>query len=201
MHITHSPAVGATFPFVYQVIWSGRQDSNLRPPVPKTGVLTNWTTSRNVWFSIILRITTNPWELVSFTPTSDFHRRSPLVCTQPLWNSHCLLTCSLPSLSSIRFHIVLGILIPWILTLWVYTWALFVFHFSYWSWTCLNNRHFLYFIVLLGSGCGSRTQLSWGYEPQMIFEHPYFRSSYPFHSPANFLFISKNLSRQPDSNR
>ena len=34
-----------------------------------------------------------PWELISFTPTSDFHRRSPIVCTQPLWNSHCLLTC------------------------------------------------------------------------------------------------------------
>lgn len=28
------------------VCWSGRQDSNLRPPVPKTGVLANWTTSR-----------------------------------------------------------------------------------------------------------------------------------------------------------
>ena len=33
-----------------------------------------------------------PWELVSFTITSDFHRRSPRVCTLPLWNSNCLLT-------------------------------------------------------------------------------------------------------------
>ena len=68
------------------------------------------------------------------------------------------------------------------------------------NWTTSRNVWFS-IIVLLGSGCGSRTQLSWDYEPQMIFEHPYFRSSYPFHSPANFLFISKNLSRQPDSNR
>ena len=33
-----------------------------------------------------------PWELVSFTITSDFHRRSPRVCTLPLWNSNRLLT-------------------------------------------------------------------------------------------------------------
>lgn len=36
------------------------------------------------------------------------------------------------------------------------------------------------------SGCGSRTTLSVGYEPPMIFEHLCFKSSYPFHSPANF---------------
>ena len=162
--------------------------TGLEPATPSSQ---NWCSSQLNYFPkcVVFYNTSDyhqPWELVSFTPTSDFHRRSPLVCTQPLWNSHCLLTYSLPSLSSIRFHIVLGILVPWTLTLWVYTWALFVPHISPWSWTCLNNCNFLYFIVLLGSGCGSRTQLSWGYEPQMLFEHPYFRSSYPFHSPANF---------------
>ena len=35
------------------------------------------------------------------------------------------------------------------------------------------------------SGCGSRTTLSVGYEPPMIFEHLCFKSSYPFHSPAS----------------
>ena len=219
-YITHLPSLGATLPFVHQAIWSGRQDSNLRPLVRSVYKIRTYDTSfiiqTHQFLSLLVNCNQNqcssqlnyfpkcvvfyntsdyhqPWELVSFTPTSDFHRRSPLVCTQPLWNSHCLLTCSLSSLPSVRFHIVFGILIPWTLTLWVYTWALFVFHFSYWSWTCLNNCHFLYFIVLLSSGCGSRTQLSWGYEPQMIFEHPYFRSSYPFHSPANFLKFERGV--------
>ena len=49
----------------------------------------------------------------------------------------------LSSLTSIRFHIVLGILILWSPTLCLYTWVLFVFNFFYWSWTCLNNCHFL----------------------------------------------------------
>ena len=71
--ILHTPLrLGATFPFAYQVIWSGRQDSNLRPPVPKTGVLANWTTSRNVWFSIILRITTNPENSFRLLPRLTF---------------------------------------------------------------------------------------------------------------------------------
>lgn len=61
-----------TLPFVYKVIWSGRQDSNLRPPVPKTGVLANWTTSRNVWFSIILWITTNPENSFRLLPRLTF---------------------------------------------------------------------------------------------------------------------------------
>ena len=67
-------------------IWSGRQDSNLRPPVPKTGVLANWTTSRYVLFSIILRHSCpeNSFRLLS--RRTDY-RRSPLVCTLPLWNS------------------------------------------------------------------------------------------------------------------
>lgn len=39
-YITHLPkSLGATLPFVHQAIWSGRQDSNLRPLVPKTSVL------------------------------------------------------------------------------------------------------------------------------------------------------------------
>ena len=39
---------------------------------------------------------------------------------------------------------------------------------------------------VLCSGCGSRTTLSVGYEPPMIFEYLCFKNSYPFHSPANF---------------
>ena len=35
----------------------------------------------------------------------------------------------------------------------------------------------------LCSGCGSRTTLSVGYEPPMIFEYLYFKNSYPFHPP------------------
>ena len=52
-------------------IWSGRQDSNLRPPVPKTGVLANWTTSRYVavFYNTSAQL---PWELVSFTLTPDW---------------------------------------------------------------------------------------------------------------------------------
>ena len=91
-YITHLPkSLGATLPFVHQAIWSGRQDSNLRPLVPKTSVLANWTTSRNVLFFHNTSAQL-PWELVSFTITSDFHRRSPRVCTLPLWNSNRLLT-------------------------------------------------------------------------------------------------------------
>ena len=103
--------------------------TGLEPATPSSQ---NWCSSQLNYFPkcVVFYNTSDyhqPWELVSFTPTSDFHRRSPLVCTQPLWNSHCLLTCSLPSLSSIRFHIVLGILVPWTLTLWVYTWVLLCF--------------------------------------------------------------------------
>lgn len=40
--------------------------------VTKTSVLTNWTTSRNVWFSIILRITTNPENSFRLLPRLTF---------------------------------------------------------------------------------------------------------------------------------
>ena len=120
MHITHPPAVGATFPFVYQVIWSGRQDSNLRPLVRSVYKIWTYDTSfiiqTHQFLSLLVNCNQNqcssqlnyfpkcvvfyntsdyhqPWELVSFTFTSDFHRRFPPVCTQPLWNSHCLITC------------------------------------------------------------------------------------------------------------
>ena len=45
MHITRSPAVGTTFPFAYQVIWSGRQDSNLRPLVRSVYKIRTYDTS------------------------------------------------------------------------------------------------------------------------------------------------------------
>ena len=40
--------------------------------VTKTSVLANWTTSRNVWFSIILRITTNPENSFRLLPRLTF---------------------------------------------------------------------------------------------------------------------------------
>lgn len=44
--ILHTPpAVGATFPFAYQVIWSGRQDSNLRPLVRSVYKIRTYDTS------------------------------------------------------------------------------------------------------------------------------------------------------------
>ena len=131
-------------------IWSGRQDSNLRPPVPKTGVLANWTTSRYVLFSIILRHSCpeNSFRLLS--RRTDY-RRSPLVCTLPLWNSICLITC-LSTLTPVSLHIVLGCLVPWSLTLGDNTRALLMFHLSPWGWTVLNQCHLLIHLFCLGSG-------------------------------------------------
>ena len=83
MHITHSPAVGATLPFVHQAIWSGRQDSNLRPLVPKTSVLPTELLPDNCCFFIILRHS---------CPENSFRLLSRLTFTEGLHGSvhyHC----------------------------------------------------------------------------------------------------------------
>ena len=69
--------------------------TGLEPATPSSQ---NWCSSQLNYFPkcVVFYNTSDyhqPWELVSFTLTSDFHRRSPLVCTQPLWNSHHLITC------------------------------------------------------------------------------------------------------------
>lgn len=98
LHITHSPAMGWLSHFAYQVSredrtrtcdpWFGlyiRFELMILPllyrltnfsaywlTVTKTSVLANWTTSRNVWFSIILRITTNPENSFRLLPRLTF---------------------------------------------------------------------------------------------------------------------------------
>lgn len=45
-YITHLPkSLGATLPFVHRAIWSGRQDSNLRPPVRSVYKIRTYDTS------------------------------------------------------------------------------------------------------------------------------------------------------------
>ena len=44
-YITHLPSLGATLPFVHQAIWSGRQDSNLRPLVRSVYKIRTYDTS------------------------------------------------------------------------------------------------------------------------------------------------------------
>ena len=44
-YITHLPSLGAIFPFAYQAIWSGRQDSNLRPLVRSVYKIRTYDTS------------------------------------------------------------------------------------------------------------------------------------------------------------
>ena len=83
-YITHLPkSLGATLPFVHQVIWSGRQDSNLRPLVPKTSVLPTELLPDNCCFFIILRHS---------CPENSFRLLSRLTFTEGLHGSvhyHC----------------------------------------------------------------------------------------------------------------
>ena len=86
MHITHPPAVGATFPFVYQVIWSGRQDSNLRPLVRSVYKIRTYDTSfiiqTHQFLSLLVNCNQNQCssqlnyfpKCVVFYNTSDYHQ-------------------------------------------------------------------------------------------------------------------------------
>ena len=178
--ITHLPNFfGATLPFCPpgHIFLSGWQDSNLRPSGRSVYKIRTYDTSLIIqthqflsyWltvtkpdalptalhpdkllFSIILRHSCpeNSFRLLS--RRTDY-RRSPLVCTLPLWNSICLITC-LSTLTPVRFHIVLGCLVPWILTLGDNTRALLVLHISPWCWSVLNQCHLLIHLFCLGSG-------------------------------------------------
>lgn len=86
MHITHSPVVGATFPFAYQVIWSGRQDSNLRPLVRSVYKIRTYDTSfiiqTHQFLSLLVNCNQNQCssqlnyfpKCVVFYNTSDYHQ-------------------------------------------------------------------------------------------------------------------------------
>lgn len=91
-YITHLPkSLGATLPFVHQVIWSGRQDSNLRPLVRSVYKIRTYDTSfiiqTHQFLSLLVNCNQNQCssqlnyfpKCVVFYNTSDYHQFFKLI--------------------------------------------------------------------------------------------------------------------------